>query len=494
MKSALRLLTFIVGLLLTSHGRAAGADSPRLATERILLRMNVGDVVIALYPDVAPKTVEQMLKLVRAGVYDGEDVARVEPDWVIQLACAHDRLTALSSEQQSAIHPLPGEFSKVKHLRGSVTMTHSDANPNDAETSFYFMLKDAPHLYEQHTVFGHVEHGMDVLDGLSHIEQAAGVKRPKAPVYIGKAQVVTEAELPGLQLREKFSPPPENAGLAAAAQQQAQPGAATQAPAITPGATPATATPAASQDTAMDWFFKTVGVVVLAGAALSVFAPKLLAKIFGRVRRMFGGTSAMTMLIPAFNLQNIAAVFRTNQPPWPMTRVEQLERANLSPEPAYRVDYAGWMLARYAHLAGLDNRWEMFSTQSRFNWWFEIQALTDGGPAVTLNLPRQGERTFPQRTFFDFREAKYHLNLYGGDELRERYGRYLCRENTTVEGRTVQAIRFIRHVQNLRTRAEAHALGSHLEPRIDSQALQTVPCSPERPSEPGGRHASAQAT
>jgi hypothetical protein len=275
---------------------------------------------------------------------------------------------------------------------------------------------------------------------------------------------------------------------------------------IAGSATPAAATPAPAQPAAqpgpmpaqagdgVGWFFKTIGIVVLLGALFSIFARETTAKVLSRVRalaRRFLGASILSVLISVFVLLNIGAVFYSNRPTWFVAFTDHVSDTKLSPQAAYRVSYAGWLLARYAHMAGLDNRWEMFSHQSRFNWWFGIQAITSDGVAVDLKLPRQGERTFMQRTFFDFREAKYHLNLYNGTKLRNRYGRYLCRQFPSVQGRTVHAIRFLRHTQSIRTPEEARALGTHLDPKIATEHLNDVAClsSTETP-EHGGKTAS----
>ena len=81
----------------------------------------------------------------------------------------------------------------------------------------------------------------------------------------------------------------------------------------------------------------------------------------------------------------------------------------------------------------------MFSSQPRFNWWFGIEAVTADG-AFELPVPLQGDRTLAQRSLFDFREAKFHLNLYSSESLRDRYARYLCRQFPIVNGQGVRAV------------------------------------------------------
>jgi len=120
----------------------------------------------------------------------------------------------------------------------------------------------------------------------------------------------------------------------------------------------------------------------------------------------------------------------------------------------------------------------MFSHQSRFNWWYGVQALSASGSVQDLNVPGVGERTFGQRALFDFREAKYHLNLYGDEDLRQRYGRYLCREVARAGGEPVHSIRFLLHHQDLLYPEEARRRGTHLEPEIFTRTLNEFSCLP----------------
>ena len=154
-------LTFLVLVLPAS---SLAQESPRLAKERIILRTNAGDLVLALYPDVAPKTVEQVLKLAKLGVYDQTPFYRVHPGFVAQVHDHHYRLEPLNTAQKEAIKKIPGEFSAtLKHRKGTLSMArHND--PNSAESSFSIYLGDSPHVDGKYTIFGHLEKGWDVVE------------------------------------------------------------------------------------------------------------------------------------------------------------------------------------------------------------------------------------------------------------------------------------------------------------------------------------------
>ena len=169
MKRRIQFLLAFAAVAAASAGlTATGADSPRIGDERVLLRTTRGDLVLAFYPDVAPKHIAQILKLVRMGVYDSTWIQRVEPNYVVQLSNVQNRKRALSPEQLAAITKLPAEFSSVPHRTGTLSMAREPADPNSAETSFSMMLNAAPHLDGKYTVFGEVEFGMPLLSMLAN--------------------------------------------------------------------------------------------------------------------------------------------------------------------------------------------------------------------------------------------------------------------------------------------------------------------------------------
>ncbi len=143
-----------------------GATTPRVAKERIVFSTNHGDLVLALYPDVAPRHVEQIINLVRLGAYDTTRFFRIEPGFIIQLSHIQDRQLLLTREQAEAEKALPAEFSTtLRHQLGSLSMARWE-DPNSARSSFSIMLGNAPHLDGQYTIFGHLESGGSVLQSM----------------------------------------------------------------------------------------------------------------------------------------------------------------------------------------------------------------------------------------------------------------------------------------------------------------------------------------
>ncbi len=177
---------------------------PAPGPERIVLRTIGGDIVIALYPGVAPQTVRQMLLLTRAGVYDTTYFFRADPQgFYLQLSDARNRLLPLTAAQAALIHPLKAEWGRLRHVRGVVSMGRSPHQPDSALTSFMIIRKDAPFLDQPgdtYTIFGRVERGMDVVDALAGTKHDAD-GNPEFRLTILRALALDPAGLAALPLR-----------------------------------------------------------------------------------------------------------------------------------------------------------------------------------------------------------------------------------------------------------------------------------------------------
>jgi len=181
------------------------------------------------------------------------------------------------------------------------------------------------------------------------------------------------------------------------------------------------------------------------------------------------------VLISLFIVLNLSTVLFMNRPVWMIQTINQ--RINyLTPQDAYRINYGSWLIQQYAYRAGLDNAWQMFGRQSRFNWWFDIRGVYANGQSVSLPLPLQSPRTFWQATFFDIKEGKYQLNLYPSEDLRQRYAHYLCRQYPRHDGYPILSITFDLHHQMLLDPAEAVLRKTHLADRSYSRPLNAFTC------------------
>lgn len=176
-------------------------------------------------------------------------------------------------------------------------------------------------------------------------------------------------------------------------------------------------------------------------------------------------------LISFFVVFNIFIVLYMNRPPELITWGTHAITTRLGDRKAYYSFYCSWLIKRYAHLSGLDNRWEMFGRQSRFNWEFIIKGQYGDSKPIVLPLPLQSKRTFLQKHFFDFREVKFHLNLYPSSRARGSYSSFLARQFSERNGVPIRKIIWELHHQNIFPRKEASATGKHLEEAVYSRII-----------------------
>jgi peptidylprolyl isomerase len=125
--------------------------------ETLYLDLSYGRVVIKLHPELAPHTVARFKQLVREGFYDGLVFHRVIEGFMAQTGDPRGDGTGGSGQNLNA------EFNSGKHVRGSLSMARA-SNINSADSQFFIVLADAPHLDGQYTYFGEVVSGMEFVD------------------------------------------------------------------------------------------------------------------------------------------------------------------------------------------------------------------------------------------------------------------------------------------------------------------------------------------
>ena len=135
----------------------------------LLIETTKGPVVIEMRPDLAPKHVAHIKKLVREGFYDGIVFHRVIDGFMAQTGCPKGTGTGGSKYED-----LPAEFNAEPHVRGVCSMART-ANPNSANSQFFICFGDATFLDRQYTVWGKVIEGMENVD---RIERGEPVQKP----------------------------------------------------------------------------------------------------------------------------------------------------------------------------------------------------------------------------------------------------------------------------------------------------------------------------
>ncbi len=129
-------------------------------TYKVKIETSKGDIELELYPEHAPKTVNNFVFLVREGFYDGVVFHRVLPDFMVQ-----------GGDPTGTGRGGPGykfedelKDNPLKHESKVISM--ANAGPNTNGSQFFITHCPQPHLNGAHTVFGKVVTGEDVVDAI----------------------------------------------------------------------------------------------------------------------------------------------------------------------------------------------------------------------------------------------------------------------------------------------------------------------------------------
>ena len=155
MKKILILISLIIGGLVMAQ------------SDRIILELKDGKVVIETRSDLAPLHVKRIKELVSSGFYEGLKFHRVIDGFMAQTGDPDGNGTGGSGQN------IPAEFSVEKHLRGTVSMARAQ-DPNSADSQFFICFQDSTFLDGQYTVWGSVVEGMEYVDKIKRGAPGSG--------------------------------------------------------------------------------------------------------------------------------------------------------------------------------------------------------------------------------------------------------------------------------------------------------------------------------
>lgn len=184
------VLCVLLALPLAQSAAAANdAHGPQVRLETTL-----GNIVIELQPDQAPRSAANFLDYVNSGFYDGTVFHRVISGFMIQGGGMTPEL-----KEKPTHAPIPNEGKNgLKNVRGAIAMART-SDPDSATSQFFIDVVDNPALDypgrdgHGYAVFGHVVAGMDVVDKIRNVETGSFQMYqdvPKTPVLIKAARVV----------------------------------------------------------------------------------------------------------------------------------------------------------------------------------------------------------------------------------------------------------------------------------------------------------------
>ena len=193
-----RTAIFFAALLVLAAGAQVQAANPQVE-----LNTTAGKIRIELYPDAAPKTVENFLAYVKAKQFDDTQFHRVIPSFMIQ----GGGFTADFKQKPTSRPPVQNEAEQsskagLLNVPGSVAMART-GDPHSATAQFFINVADNKFLNFReataqgygYTVFGKVVAGMDVVNKIAAAPTGAGGPFPKdvpqTPVLITTATIVT---------------------------------------------------------------------------------------------------------------------------------------------------------------------------------------------------------------------------------------------------------------------------------------------------------------
>jgi peptidyl-prolyl cis-trans isomerase B (cyclophilin B) len=226
-KIGLLLLSVLLLVVLSACGKGTDKEQtkevdgyPQLSTdvadnqEVVVMNTTLGSIKVKLFPDIAPKTVENFLTHAKEGYYDGVIFHRVMDEFMIQ---GGDPSGTGAGGKSIYGDSFEDEFSdSVFHFRGALAM--ANAGPNTNGSQFFIVQKTevdeaaldqkkplvysdeireayesmggTPHLDHSHTVFGQVIEGMDTVDKIAKAK--AKETRPVDDIIIESIEILTE--------------------------------------------------------------------------------------------------------------------------------------------------------------------------------------------------------------------------------------------------------------------------------------------------------------
>ena len=199
LKFSIPILILISIISISAFGNTVFAEND---DKIVIMYTNSGLLIIELFPDDAPNTVENFLKLTESGFYDDLIFHRIIKDFMIQ---GGDPLTKHDEVFENiplwgtgdAGYEIPAEFNSIKHNRGIVSMARG-ADIDSASSQFFIVHKDSNHLDGKYTVFGKLltEESYDTLDKIANL-QTTSFDSPNDLLasQIIKTAVITRADI-----------------------------------------------------------------------------------------------------------------------------------------------------------------------------------------------------------------------------------------------------------------------------------------------------------
>jgi len=193
------IAAIIVSLVFLSNtGMSASVASDNRSSPMVKFQTSLGDILIELYPDDAPVTVENFVTYVESGFYDGTIFHRVIPGFVVQGGGMQPGM-----QQKSTREPITNEAdNNLNNLAGTLSMARTN-EPHSATSQFFINLKNNDFLDHRgktpqgwgYAVFGKVVEGMSVVEKMAAVKTTSFGPYSDVPaedIVLIKAEVVPD--------------------------------------------------------------------------------------------------------------------------------------------------------------------------------------------------------------------------------------------------------------------------------------------------------------
>jgi len=166
-----RIITIFLGVLLLSTFILWGVSMAK--ETKVVLETNQGNIVLKLYPDTAPKAVENFTGLVEKGYYNGIIFHRVIKDFMIQ---GGDPAGSGRGGKSIWGVPFEDEVSGAAKFDKPGLLAMANAGPNTNGSQFFITTVPTPWLNMKHTIFGEVAAGYDVVKKIENCQVGSNDK------------------------------------------------------------------------------------------------------------------------------------------------------------------------------------------------------------------------------------------------------------------------------------------------------------------------------
>jgi len=165
----LSAVAIMAALPLFSSNNQVQMKDPAASTPRAIIHTNYGDMTVEFWPDVAPRTVDNFLKLSREKFYDGTAFHRVIKGFMIQGGCPNSKVGARGAPGTGGPgYMVKAEFNNRAHVKGVLSMARSQ-DVDSAGSQFFVCHGDASFLNNKYTAFGKLVAGEEVLNKIAAI-------------------------------------------------------------------------------------------------------------------------------------------------------------------------------------------------------------------------------------------------------------------------------------------------------------------------------------